>query len=58
MKRYVNADRPINCAGRYKLESRGIVLFDQIESDDHSAITGLPLIALVTILREMGFPVP
>jgi septum formation protein len=58
IERYVKADRPFDCAGSYKLESRGIVLFDWIESDDHSAITGLPLIALVTILRELGFAIP
>jgi septum formation protein len=58
IERYVHADRPLDCAGSYKLESRGIVLFDRIESDDHSAITGLPLIALVTILRELGFAIP
>ena len=58
IERYVAADRPFDCAGSYKLESRGIVLFDRIESDDHSAITGLPLIGLVTILRELGFAIP
>lgn len=58
IERYVAADEPIDCAGSYKLESRGIVLFDRIESDDHSAITGMPLIALVTILRELGFAIP
>jgi septum formation protein len=58
IERYVEVDRPFDCAGSYKLESLGIVLFDRIESDDHSAITGLPLIALVTILRELGFTIP
>jgi septum formation protein len=58
VERYVVNDQPMDCAGSYKLESRGIVLFDRIESDDHSAITGLPLIALVTILRELGFAIP
>jgi septum formation protein len=58
IERYVAADRPLDCAGSYKLESRGIVLFDRIESEDHSSVTGMPLIALVTILREIGFPIP
>jgi septum formation protein len=58
IEHYVAADRPLDCAGGYKLESRGIVLFDRIESDDHTAITGLPLIALVSILRELGFAMP
>ena len=58
IERYVAADQPIDCAGAYKLESRGIVLFEKIESDDHTAVTGLPLIALVMILRELGYEVP
>lgn len=56
--RYVGADDPIDCAGSYKLESRGIALFEAIDARDHSAITGLPLIALTSILRELGYPVP
>ena len=55
---YVLADEPLDCAGGYKLESRGIVLFDRIESEDHTAITGLPLLALVSILAEIGFEIP
>jgi septum formation protein len=58
IERYIVADRPLDCAGSYKLESRGIVLFDKIETDDHTAITGLPLIALTTILRSLGFDIP
>jgi septum formation protein len=58
IERYVAADQPLDCAGAYKLEARGITLFEKIETDDHTAITGLPLIALVTILRELGYDVP
>ena len=58
IERYVAADQPLDCAGAYKLESRGIALFEKIESDDHTAVTGLPLIALVTILRELGYEIP
>jgi septum formation protein len=57
-ERYVEADDPTDCAGSYKLERRGIALFERIEAADHSAITGLPLIALTSILRELGFAVP
>lgn len=56
--RYVAADEPLDCAGAYKLEGRGIALFERIESDDHSAITGLPLIALCRMLRELGVTIP
>jgi len=58
IERYVHADEPIDCAGSYKLESRGIGLFEKIESEDQSAIVGMPLIALTTILRNLGFPIP
>jgi septum formation protein len=56
--RYVDADDPIDCAGSYKLEARGITLFTAIDSADHTAIVGLPLIAVTSMLGWLGFPVP
>ncbi|MGC1272703.1 MAG: Maf family protein [Planctomycetaceae bacterium] len=56
--RYVALDSPIDCAGSYKIESAGIALFERIETDDFTAITGLPMIALTTILREFGIELP
>jgi septum formation protein len=58
IQRYLSADQPYDCAGSYKLEERGITLFEAIRSEDHSAITGLPLIAVTTMLRVCGFQVP
>jgi septum formation protein len=58
IERYVAADQPLDCAGAYKLESRGIALFEKIDSADHSAITCLPLMALVRILSELGYEIP
>jgi len=58
IERYVAADAPLDCAGSYKLEARGIALFDRIDSADHSAVTGLPLIALTSMLASIGYPVP
>ncbi len=58
IERYAEHDRPIDCAGSYKLEQRGIVLFESIETEDHSAITGLPLIRLTGLLRTLGYAVP
>ena len=55
--RYLAADQPLDCAGSYRLESRGIALFERIESDDHTAIVGLPLIALTTILMQCGYEI-
>lgn len=56
--RYVAADRPLDCAGSYKVESLGIALFDRIAGEDHTAIVGLPLMALARILREFGLAIP
>ena len=58
IERYVDADAPWDCAGSYKLECRGISLFERVESEDQSAITGLPMIALSKILRRFGVAVP
>lgn len=58
LQRYVEADQPLDCAGAYKLEQRGISLFERIDSVDQSAIVGLPLIALAGKLRELGYEVP
>lgn len=56
--RYVSADDPLDCAGSYKIEARGIALFERIEGSDFTAITGLPLIALTSMLRARGFALP
>lgn len=56
--RYVSLDQPLNCAGAYKIEAAGIGLFTRIESEDHSAITGLPLLALMSHLIALGIPFP
>jgi septum formation protein len=58
IERYVARDLPVDCAGSYKLEQGGIALFQRIESDDQTAITGLPLLALAGILADLGFEVP
>lgn len=58
IKRYVEKDDPLYCAGSYKIESLGISLFDSIETEDSTAIVGLPLIELSKKLREVGFANP
>ncbi|WP_165244701.1 Maf family protein [Paludisphaera soli] len=58
IERYVARDAPLDCAGSYKLEQGGVALFERIESGDHSAITGMPLLALVGILAELGWEIP
>ena len=58
IQRYVAADQPLDCAGSYKLEARGITLFERIETADYTAIIGLPLMALTSMLRGIGYIVP
>jgi septum formation protein len=54
---YVKADSPLDCAGSYKLESRGIKLFESIQTEDSTAIIGLPLIELANTLVKLGWPI-
>lgn len=56
--RYVDAERPLDCAGSFKSEGLGITLFDAIETRDPTALIGLPLIATVRLLRDAGFALP
>ena len=56
--RYAMYDKPWDCAGSYKIESLGISLFDRAESNDPTAIEGLPLVGLCRLLREIGIAVP
>jgi septum formation protein len=55
--RYVAADEPLDCAGSYKIEGRGIALFESLGGDDFTGIVGLSLIALTDLLLEAGFEV-
>ncbi len=54
LQRYVALDRPLDCAGSAKVESLGIALLERCESDDPTALIGLPMIALARILRDSG----
>ncbi len=53
--RYLAKDQPFDAAGSYKVESSGIALFQKIETDDFTAIQGLPLIWLSETLRKTGY---
>lgn len=58
IERYLQAERPYDSAGSFKSESLGITLFEGIESNDPSALIGLPLIALCRFLRAAGVELP
>lgn len=57
IERYVQVDQSWDCCGAYKIESLGIALFSSIEGEDHTAITGVPLITLVNALEARGIRV-
>lgn len=56
--RYVDAEQPFDCAGSFKCEGLGIVLFEAIRSEDPTALVGLPLIATARLLRAAGYVLP
>lgn len=58
IERYVAADRPLDCAGSYKVEGLGVALFSAISAEDQTAIVGLPLLRLAAELRQLGFAIP
>jgi septum formation protein len=51
---YLRIEQPYDCAGSAKNEGLGIAIIGKIESSDPTALTGLPLIALTTMLRRAG----
>lgn len=56
--RYVDKERPLDCAGSAKSEGLGITLLDSLSGDDPTALIGLPLIALSRLLRAEGLQLP
>jgi len=56
--RYVAAESPLDCAAGFKSEGLGIALCKSIDSEDPSALIGLPLIRLSSVLRDVGFELP
>lgn len=57
IEKYVSTDQPIGCAGGYKFEKRGSVLFYKVTTTDPTSIIGLPLLPLVSILRKWGISI-
>jgi septum formation protein len=54
IEHYLRAEQPYDCAGSAKCETLGIALLDAIESDDPTALVGLPLIRTCALLRQAG----
>ncbi|MCK4866319.1 MAG: septum formation inhibitor Maf [Gammaproteobacteria bacterium] len=57
IENYLRKEEPYNCAGSFKSEALGIVLFKKLEGEDPNTLMGLPLIRLVTMLEKESFPV-
>jgi len=57
IENYLRKEEPYNCAGSFKSEALGIVLFEKLEGDDPNTLMGLPLIRLVKMLEKEGFTI-
>jgi septum formation protein len=58
VERYVDAEKPFDCAGSAKAEGLGIALIERIESIDPTGLIGLPLILLTAALTQHGIRIP
>ncbi len=55
---YLRLDEPYDCAGSFKLEGAGFVLFDSVNTDDPTALIGLPMIWVADRLLQLGYLTP
>lgn len=58
IERYLRIEQPYDCAGSAKSEGLGISLMESMQTDDPTALIGLPLIRLCALLREFGYRLP
>lgn len=57
LQAYVDRERPLECAGSFRVEGLGIALMEALEGRDYTALIGLPLIALTALLERFGVDV-
>ncbi len=57
IERYLRREKPYDCAGSFKSEGLGIILFEKMQGDDPSALMGLPLMTLVSMFERIGLDV-
>lgn len=55
---YLRHDEPYDCAGSFKIEGAGFVLFETVSTDDPTALIGLPMIWLAGTLKDLGYLLP
>ena len=58
IQRYLRKEQPYDCCGSLRAEGLGVALLERFQGDDPSALIGLPLIRLVTMLAAEGVKVP
>ena len=54
LERYVRLENPLDCAGSFKAEGLGVALFEEVASEDPTALIGLPLIFVAQALKALG----
>jgi len=52
---YLRLDKPYDCAGSFKIEGAGFVLFESVKTDDPTALIGLPMIWVSDRLLQLGY---
>ncbi len=57
LEHYLRTEKPYHCAGSFKSEAYGITLFSYMSGDDPTALIGLPLISLTSMLEQAGITV-
>ena len=55
---YLRQDEPYDCAGSFRIEGAGFVLFESVKTDDPTALIGLPMIWVAGRLLELGYLLP
>jgi septum formation protein len=55
---YLRHDEPYDCAGSFKIEGAGFVLFESVNAEDPTALIGLPMIWVAGRLLELGYLIP
>lgn len=55
---YLHHDQPYDCAGSFKIEGAGFVLFESVKTDDPTALIGLPMIWVADRLLQLGYLTP
>ena len=55
---YLRHDEPYDCAGSFKLEGAGFVLFESVQTDDPTALIGLPMIWVADRLLQLDYLLP